>query len=516
MTADKSAALNLRELITNIYISIMLLVFPLFTGFSGYSNITFSKFAFFVACTGVWIAAMIITSIIKKLPLPSLGVHHFAALIFAAVCLLSFLLSPYRQESLIGAGRYDGLVTQLLYVCIFLGVSLFGRAKGSHFLCLGLSLLICSLVAIVQLFNIDVFGLFPGDYSHYDAGLRYSGAFLGTIGNTNVLSAFYCLAIPALFVLLVVSDKKAAWLSLVPLCPAVFVLIRARVSGGFVGLAFCALVAAPLLLTDMVRIRRALVGLAAALVSAAVALAFSPDYSLESFSWSFHFGTFSIAALAAAVVLAVAALILGRLDLKPSPKALRRFFLLLCIAVLLAAIVFVYFSPAQEGTIYELSQVMHGNINEKFGSSRIMIWRECLAVFGDYPILGSGPDTLALRVDVQFSRFVEETGKTLRSGVDNAHNEYLGYLINTGILGLLAYLSLLILGLCSWLRSINRSNLCALGAACLCYCAQSFFALGLPLVSPIFWIALALLFSREKADQVTSQDFPANPAIDIM
>ncbi len=512
MNADKSPQRDLREPVTNIYISIMLLVFPLFTGFSGYSNITFSKYLFFVLCTVLWLAVLAALSVAGSLSFPRLRFHHLAALAYAAVCCLSTVFSPHSRESLIGAGRYDGLVTQLLYVGIFLGVSLFARPKKAHFVCLSSSLLLCSAVALVQLFNIDILGLFPGDYSHYDAGIRYSGAFLGTIGNTNVLSAFYCLALPCLFAFPVISEKKAAWLSLISVCPAVFVLIRAEVSGGFVGLLVCLLVAAPLLITDMSRLRRALIAAAAVLVSAAAALAFVPEYSLGNFSWSFRFGTLPLAAIAAAVLFTAAAFILGKLRLSPSSKSLRRFFLLLCVFAVLAALLFVYFSPAEEGTVYEFSQLLHGNIDEKFGSSRILIWRECFALFGERPLLGGGPDTVGLRVDIQFSRFVEETGKTLRSGVDNAHNEYLGCLINTGALGLLSYLTLMFLCLVSWLRSLHRKSLCALGLGCLCYGVQSFFALGLPLVAPLFWISLALIASRDGQHQNPSETPLNEPA----
>ena len=147
-----NAAADIRSRVTNIYVSIMLLVFPLFPGFSGYSNITFSKYAFFVACTGLWLALIIFLSLRAPLSAPKLRLHHWAALAYGLVCIVSWLFSPYRSESLIGAGRYDGLVTQLLYVGIFLGISVFGRLRRSHFLCLGLGLGLCSAVAIVQIF----------------------------------------------------------------------------------------------------------------------------------------------------------------------------------------------------------------------------------------------------------------------------------------------------------------------------------------------------------------------------
>ncbi|MBR2879150.1 MAG: hypothetical protein IKC02_00600, partial [Oscillospiraceae bacterium] len=163
---DISKARDLRFLITNIYISIMLLLFPLFTGFSGYANITFSKYLFFVIATGVWIIALAAACIVEKKAIPTFSLHHWAAIAFAAVLLLSFIFSPYKDKSLIGASRYDGLITHLIYILIFLGVSLFGSFRPYHFLCLALSLFLCSTTAIFQLFNINIFSLFPGDFSH--------------------------------------------------------------------------------------------------------------------------------------------------------------------------------------------------------------------------------------------------------------------------------------------------------------------------------------------------------------
>lgn len=502
--ADTGAVRNGRRLITDIYISTMLFLFPLFTGFSGYGNITFSKYLFFVTATGIYLLALIVLSLAMKLPPPSFGIGQWLALTFAAVCLLSLLLSPYSSESLIGAGRYDGLVTQLLYVCIFLGVSLFGTLKRQHLACLGLSLLLCSLVGIVQLFNIDIFRLFMGHYSHYDAGYRYSGAFLATMGNTNILSAYCCLAIPTLFALPVFCERKRAFLSLIPLCPALFVLIRAGVSGGFLALGLTALIALPLVITDMGRLRRFLLAAAPLLLSAAAAVAFKPDYDLVSFSWSFDFEGIPLLLIIVGLCFAASALFLPRFRLSLPKNTLRVILLCLSVAILLLGLIFVYFSPASEGTVYELRELMHGRIDEKFGSSRILIWRECLKLFPQYPLLGSGPDTLALRVDVNFSRFVEETGKTLRSGVDNAHNEYLGYLINIGLAGLGLYLALLVLGAKKWLHRLDKPLFGPLGLGCLCYCIQSFFALGLPLVSPLLWIALALLFTRSQAEPLSS------------
>lgn len=494
--ADIVQTRDSRELITDIYISTMLLLFPLFTGFSGYGNITFSKFLFFLISAALWLAAIIALSLWKKLPFPRFGLPQWLALSFGLVCFISWLCSPWRGESLIGAGRYEGLLTQEIYVLIFLGVSLWGQVRERHLWALGISVFFCSLVGIFQLFNIDIFSLFLGSYSHYDAGYKYSSAFLGTMGNTNILSAFYCLALPALFALPVLSGKKIAFLALIPLCPALFVLIRAGVSGGFLALGLGGLIALPLLISDMGRLRRALFAAVPLIVSAAAALAFSPEYDLVSFSWSFDFRGLPLILTAAAIVCGALGFILLFSRPNPGKRALRGTLICISAAILLCGLIFVYFSPASEGTVYELRELMHGRTDGKFGSSRILIWQECLRLFPEHPILGGGPDTLALRVDVHFSRYVEETGQTLRSGVDNAHNEYLGYLINTGLLGLAGYLALLLTGARRWLGRLGEPLYCAAGLGCLCYCLQSFFALGLPLVSPLFMIALALISNK--------------------
>ena len=49
----------LTERITDVYLITMLLLFPLFFGFSGYTEITASKFVFLLAATGLWLAALL-------------------------------------------------------------------------------------------------------------------------------------------------------------------------------------------------------------------------------------------------------------------------------------------------------------------------------------------------------------------------------------------------------------------------------------------------------------------------
>lgn len=411
------------EWLTDKYILLMCLVFPLWTGFSGYASVTFSKYLFFAAATGLWLAGLLICAVLGRLRPGKLRLPAAAALAFMLAACLSALLSPFGSSTLLGAARWDGLVTLLLYGGIFLGVSAFGRPSLRYVRALAVSSAGCCAVALLQLAGRNPLGLFPDGLTYYDAGVRYSGEFLGTLGNADVLAAYFCLCIPLFAGTAALPGPRRRLLFLAPAALCAYVLARAGVASGAVALAGCLLVSFPCFVALRTKKRAA--------------------------TW-------------AAVAVS---------------------------AVCLAAATAVIYHWSGGGTLGELSSVLHGKVEDSFGSSRILIWRETLRLVKERPLLGGGPDTLGLRSTLDFSRVVPETGRTLTTHVDNAHNEFLGYLVNVGAAGLVPYLALCLTSLVRWLRGCAP----AFGAALFCYFIQSFFGLGLCLVVPIVWIFMGLL-----------------------
>ena len=105
--------------LTDKYICVMLLVFPLWTGFEGYGNITFWKFAFFAAVTGLWLASLAVSALAgRERPRPDRPFALLCALLLAWAA-LSYLVSPFSPD-LMGR-RYDGLLPLALYVLAGLG-----------------------------------------------------------------------------------------------------------------------------------------------------------------------------------------------------------------------------------------------------------------------------------------------------------------------------------------------------------------------------------------------------------
>lgn len=421
MTTSKKSRITPAG-ITDVYIFAMLAVFPLFTGFEGYSDITRSKFLFFVCVTGLWLAALVIVGIIHfDMPKPKLSAVQICVMVFALVCCVSAAVSPYGAQTIIGAGRYDGLITHLLYVAIFLGVSSTGRLREAHLWAFGAAVFVCCCVAVFQLIGYNPLWLFPDNLSFYDSGVYYTGQYLGTIGNTNVLAAYLCLAVPLLFVYALMHRGRSLFL-LIPAVFACVLLLCIGVSGG-------------------------------------------------------------VAALLGTIMLCTP-IVLGK----------RRLFIVTGVMAV-AGLVFVWLYPGQSGTIYEFSRVLHGDIQDSFGSSRIQIWRGVLELIPERPLLGGGPDTLSLRLDITFSRFVEETGKTLSTYVDNAHNEYLGHLANVGALGLLSYLTAILCSIIRFFRTHSK-QLIPIGCALICYWIDGLFGIGLSLVAPMMWLLWGLFHSK--------------------
>ena len=249
--------------LTDKYICIMLLIFPLWTGTVGYTGITRPKFLFFALLTGLWLAALLACALIFRYRPSRPRGFRLAALAFMAAACLSALFSENIQYSILGSNRCDGLVTLLLYGGIALGVSRWGEFKERYVNLSALAAGLCAVVCILQLCRVNVLGLFPEGLDFFDAGTRYTGEFLGTMGNTNVLAAWFCLVIPLLTVSALRSRPVRAALLLLVAAACLGLLFYIEALSGLVGCLGCALVTAPYYVNQTGRRRAARILLAA-------------------------------------------------------------------------------------------------------------------------------------------------------------------------------------------------------------------------------------------------------------
>jgi O-antigen ligase len=425
--------LQKAQWVTDKYVMLMLGAYPIFWGNDGYNNITKSKFLFFAAATAVWLAAVLVLLGIGASKKEKYGLRlrpvHWAMAAFFAVSAVSAIVSPFGGTCLMGAGRYDGFLTMVLLGAVFFGVSALAGPRRRYVWALAFSTAVCCIISFVQVTGVNFLGLYPDGTCFFDNYIAFNGAFLGTLGNAGITCAFLCLAAPVLAVSAVRSQNRRDRLLLIPAAMAVAAIVLCDVDAGYVALAACALVCAPLL---------------------------------------------------------------------PDQKKTRRTVLWAVLAIIAAGLTAVWLWPGDSGTLWEASRVLHGDIRDEFGSHRVQIWRQALSLVPARPLLGAGPGTAAARLNIVWTRFIEQTGVTRTTGVDNTHNVYLGYLLNVGILGLGAYLAAMACSFVTWVKRRHTGALfAALGAGMLCYFVQDFFGIGLVLSSPFLWLAWGLLESGE-------------------
>lgn len=492
-TVRPPKAADPRERGTDLYVYCMLLVYPLFTGFHGYSCVTASKFWFFAGATGLWLLFLLVCELrAKDAPrFKTLSAPERLVCAYFTLCSVSALLSPDRAKSLLGTGRYDGLLTTALCCLLFLGVARFGRPKRGFIYAAVLGACLNCFVAVLQLFGKNPLWLFPDSYTFFGAGVYFSSVFLGMIGNADLFSAYLCLVLPVAAGWYLVSGKEPAVFlpaaGLMAVC-----LFACGVSGGLLAFMLCVLLAVPFLITNSERLRRALELSAVFCLAAFLAspIGVTTPEGGGAVSVPMRFSQKSFFLLAEAAVFVLLRFWTGKNEFRF--HSLRRFFVWLSAGIVVLGIAAVYYYPGNGGTAYELSQVLHGHVEDSYGSSRVRIWRRALALFREHPLFGGGPGTIAERLDVSFSRVVPETGQTLKSFADNAHNVYLGILANTGVFSLAAYLAAMAVSLHKALKC-KVPFAAPFALALLCFWIQDFFGLGLFLVTPIMWILWGLL-----------------------
>lgn len=124
--------------------------------------------------------------------------------------------------------------------------------------------------------------------------------------------------------------------------------------------------------------------------------------------------------------------------------------------------------------------------NDNAGSGRVLYWKRIKTYMFDYPILGSGPDTLG-------KIYKSKYGKEL-TAYPKAHNEYLQMAVTLGYPYLLIYL-VLVGGI---LFRLFKKAICGdvLSLALMCsilgYVVQAFFNISVIATSPIYWGLLGI------------------------
>jgi O-antigen ligase len=139
---------------------------------------------------------------------------------------------------------------------------------------------------------------------------------------------------------------------------------------------------------------------------------------------------------------------------------------------------------------------------ERLGSARGYIWSRSIPLLKNSILLGYGPDTFTIKFPQE-----DYIGKirgygTARMIVDKPHNMYLQIALNTGILSLLAFLTIcgayIIDSIRLYFKNLDNSFVCLTGTGIflgICgYLAAAVFNDSMVAIASVFWILLGLGF----------------------
>ena len=491
----KKEAQNNLELITNIYIFLIIIVFPLIVDKTGFFKILECKWKSYVVISSVYIFSIIIINLYYliyhkiKLYQKKLTITSKLAIIFLIINILSFIFSPYlKTHNLwLGTGRGEGLIASSLYIISFILVSYFGKFNRKHILYFSISSILVSSIAILQFVGFNPFNMYQDGIGTHNV------SFMATIGNVDFISAYYTitLTISAASLLFLDNDKIEKIIHYTSLLFGSFIFNIIEVDSGKVAFLAVALIMLPYAFKSNEKLSITLRIIATILLSIAINMFINIEYHYDIGRLGFYFKVDYILILYIVIIsiLIILSNYLKKIKYQIENKNYIKNYYKLGFAAGFLVILALFVIPFKSGILYEIHELLHLNFDDNFGTYRIFLWKRTIPLIQDYPFLGSGPDTFALRFMPRYSADIAKIGPLTIN--DTAANIYLTMMINLGIIGTIIYLAFLYTQVYNGIKN-KRSHSFVLLLGIICYMVSSFFNLSVIVISPLFWILMAI------------------------
>jgi hypothetical protein len=329
--------------------------------------------------------------------------------------------------------------------------------------------------------------------------------FRTTLGNVDVLSAYVGIAVPLFTVLYCKSKGKLRFLYLSAAVTNFLLMVLGGADGGIVGVLAAMLAVLVLNLTDRTAMTRLPVVLGLSALSCIFIDAAKNARDVYNLTGEINMlvwdGVLPSVWLAAAVAMLAVWAALRFLPVPFDPGKYKIAGFIAAGAIVAGGLVGLEVVGARVNdpgnVVYQAREVMHGNMDDTFGSWRGFVWKRSLPAIAENPLLGTGPDTFFYA----FEAYQQEAAEVTQTLYDKAHNDLLEIAACSGLLGLAAYLALLGGVVARGLPLLQKSPwVMAAAAGVIGFFVQSLFGVSVPLVTPLFFALLGIIvsLSREK------------------
>jgi hypothetical protein len=515
--------------VLNISIFALMMIFPLIYH-NSYFDILETKYRFYYLTVVITLVLALILGVIMLF----VDVHEFkgahakelfcglhpanwkktfrpadiAILAFWLSALISTLQSDYLYEAFWGnEGRYSGLFLLTLYMLFYFLISRCWRPKKWSLQLFLISGMVMCLIGITDYFQLDILRF------RVHIKPEQSTIFTSTVGNINTYTAYVALIMGFSSVMFMVeqSRKMQIWYYI---CMVIsfFAIIMGCSDNAYLALAALFGLSPFILFRTWKGIKKYLLILASFFtviqcidwINQACA---DRVIGLDSlFRVIAGYGGL----LPLVVVLWILVIVSGCLKNEDTINSRigRKIVIAwgIFVAVCVLAVIFVLYDANIAGHAERYSSMSNYLVfNDVWGTWRGYIWKASMRLYRNFPLIrkifGYGPDTFGI---LTLNKIRNEMFKTTNLLFDNAHNEYLQYLITIGAAGLGTYLAFLISVFCRLYKRMKSCPYMAgiLGAA-LCYCAQALVNLNLPIVAPVMWLLMSIAMTKKPLEDET-------------
>ena len=413
--------------------------------------------------------------------------------------MLSYAFSPYKQDALWGAaGWYMGLYTQLMLVGSYFFISKFMKPKKWVFLTI---LPVSTVVFILGYLN--RFGINPLRMKSYGSG------FISTIGNINWYCGYQVAVYFAGVALFWQGDSLKVWqkilLALYTLIGFASLITQGS-SSGIAAMAAVLLTMFCMSASDGGKMCRfwqvmSLFGGACLLTYGIQAVTGRKINYIDNDMVIFN--SWKLVLIVTFVSLAMLTVTHVSVRRKNYSEKAWRVFAGICGSVVVTTMslyaILLIMNTLHAGSIGALSENQWFVFSDTWGSNRGATWKTGVLCFmeQDFPhkLVGVGPDALAAYIynegSAELLNLVTESFSSAR--LTNAHNEWLTVLVDTGILGCICFVGMIISAMVRFLRKEGGTLFsCACGFCLLGYTVNNMFSFQQALNAATLFVVLGL------------------------